>query len=77
MFNLKQDDDIDKNLIKGNKLVWCRLMFAIYIKSSNGQFENVSPPIYTDLIEDSRIITVTTSKIFLIYFSSQFSVTRF
>jgi hypothetical protein len=65
MFNLKQDDDIDKNLIKENKLVWCRLMFAIYIKLSNGHFERVSPTTYTDLIEDSRIITVTNSKLFL------------
>jgi hypothetical protein len=56
MFNLKQDDDITKVLIEKNKLIWCRLMFAIYIKLSNGEFKQVSPPTYSDLIENSMTI---------------------
>jgi hypothetical protein len=56
MFNLKQDEVITKDLIKENKLIWCRLMFAIYIKSSDGKFKRVSPVIYSDLIEDSKKI---------------------
>jgi hypothetical protein len=55
MINLYQDGHIDKDLIKKKKLIWCRLMFAIYIKLSDGQFERVSPPIYSDLIEESKL----------------------
>jgi len=70
MYNLKQDEVITKNLIKENKLIWCRLMFAIYIKSSKGEFKRVSPSIYSDLIEHSMTIHLSLNVIlFLIFFS--------
>jgi hypothetical protein len=56
MFNLKQNEEITKDLILKDKLIWCRLMFAIYIKSSNGEYESVSPPVYSDLIEHSMTL---------------------
>jgi hypothetical protein len=58
MFNLKQDDDITKDLIKKNKLIWCRLIFAIYIRLFNGEFKRVSPPTYSGLIEQSMTIQI-------------------
>jgi hypothetical protein len=78
MFNLKQDEDINKDLIAKDKLIWSRLMFAIYIKSSNGEYKRVSPPVYSDLIENSMKIqtsfTVTIPKVFFNY-SSWISIT--
>jgi hypothetical protein len=33
-------------------------MFAIYIKLSDDQFERVSPPLFSDLMEESNIINL-------------------
>jgi hypothetical protein len=61
MVNLFQGQNITKALIKNKKLKWCRLMFAIYIKLSNNQFQRVSPPTFSDLIKEST----TTENLFL------------
>ncbi|CAF4842062.1 unnamed protein product [Rotaria sp. Silwood1] len=53
MINLYQNNVITKTLIKNKKLKWCRLMFAIYVKLTNGQFECVSSPIFSDLIKET------------------------
>ena len=58
MCNLKQDNDITKELIEEKKLNWCRLMFAIYIKSSDGGFRAVSPATYSELIEQSMTMEI-------------------
>ncbi|CAF1182883.1 unnamed protein product [Rotaria sordida] len=54
MINLYQDTNNNKNIIKEDKLIWCRLMFAIYIKLRIGQFKRVSLPTYSDLIEETH-----------------------
>ncbi|CAF4159083.1 unnamed protein product [Rotaria sordida] len=55
MINLYQDINNNKNIIKEDKLIWCRLMFAIYVKLlPNGQFERVSSPTYSDLIKETH-----------------------
>ncbi|CAF4586489.1 unnamed protein product, partial [Rotaria sp. Silwood2] len=54
MVNLYQITNNDKETIKEDKLIWCRLMFAIYIKLPNGQFERISLPTYSDLIEETH-----------------------
>lgn len=78
MFNLKQNEEITKDLILKDELIWCRLMFAIYMKLSNGEYECVSPPIYSDLIEHSMTLrtsfTPTIPKAFLNH-SSWISIT--
>jgi hypothetical protein len=56
MVNLYQDHIVNKELIKMKKLKWCRLMFAIYIKLPNDQFERVSPPAFSDLITESTTV---------------------
>lgn len=53
MINLYQDVNVNKDLRENDKLIWCRLMFAIYIKKSDGHYERVSSPIYSDLIKES------------------------
>ncbi|CAF1344385.1 unnamed protein product [Rotaria magnacalcarata] len=54
MINLYQDKFVTKPLIKKNKLKWCRLKFAFYIKLPNGQFTPVSPPTFSDLIKETN-----------------------
>ncbi|UJR08088.1 hypothetical protein I4U23_012365 [Adineta vaga] len=51
--NLCQDNTITKTLIKVKKLKWCRFKFAIYIKSSVGHFQQISPPVYSDLCQET------------------------
>jgi hypothetical protein len=67
MINLYQDVNIDKDRIKKDKLIWCRLRFAVYIKMSNGQFDCKSPPTYSDLIKESMIIQTS-----LLFFLQRF-----
>ncbi len=55
MFNLKQDDDVTRGFVKREKLNWCRLMFAIYIKLSHETYERVSPRTFSDLIKHSKL----------------------
>lgn len=63
MIYLYQIDNITKILIADKKLEWCRFMFAIYIKLPNGKFDRVSPPTFSDLIQQGINID-------LFYFSS-------
>ncbi|CAF3355495.1 unnamed protein product [Rotaria socialis] len=65
MVNLYQGETINKDLIENKKLKWCRLMFAFYIKLSDGQFIPVSPATFSDLIEETnRAQSVETDSIF-------------
>ncbi|CAF3378345.1 unnamed protein product [Rotaria socialis] len=65
MINLYQSKSVTKKLIKEKKLKWCRLMFAFYIKLSDGQFIPVSPATFSDLIEETnRAQSVETDSIF-------------
>lgn len=56
MLNLYQDENNDKKAKKENKLTWCRFMFAFYTKLPNNCFQRVSESVYSDLIEESRLI---------------------
>jgi hypothetical protein len=69
MINLYQDKFVTKKLIKNKKLKWCRLMFAFYIKLSDGQFTPVSPPTFSDLIEESMSIENLFYENYLKFFS--------
>ncbi|CAF1344403.1 unnamed protein product [Rotaria magnacalcarata] len=54
MVNLYQSETISKDIIENKKLKWSRLMFAFYIKLSDGQFTRVSPPTFSDLIKETN-----------------------
>ncbi|CAF0988209.1 unnamed protein product [Adineta ricciae] len=63
--NLYQDDKITKTIIKSKKLQWSRFKFAIYIKSSNGDFQQISPVTYSDLfVETTGNASIATNTIF-------------
>jgi hypothetical protein len=47
---------IDQKPIKKKKLKWSRLEYTLYYEKDKDEFIRVSPPTYSDLIQQSKIV---------------------